>query len=128
MAALTTISREMGVAEQMRNEGGILSAVALPALAGRIVSNWSQTSMIGGVVVSVIGVAAAIFSSNFMAAAGFGVAAIISMAGIFIADSAMRAQEWKEAMERFQGEKMFLEVQTRKMDLVQKNIKAESDR
>jgi len=123
MATLVTSSTDVRLAEQIRNEGGFINAIA-----GRAVSNWPQFTMIAGLVISIVGVAASVFTSNFMAAAGFGAAALISLAGLFIADSAIRAEQWKENVERLQKEKFFFNERTNVMVSLQKDIKSNSDR
>lgn len=98
-------------------ERNISSAMgnAAPLLSARRISGCSQTTMMISVVVAVVGVAMSIFSQNMPAAIGFGCQCIISIIGVFVAESAFEGERMLGAISELNQQNSVLQQQTEKM-------------
>ena len=108
--------------------GGSLAAAVMPSLAGRSVTSYAQSFMIVGIIISVIGVAAAIFTSSILAGVGFGLAGIVSVIGVFVAQSAFEGEQLQNAIAQLNLQNAFLDDQRIRLDSASKFLKGENDR
>lgn len=117
--AISAIGMEAGasIAQKVsRKEGGIGSGC-----------NWSQMVMLAGVALSVAGVAFAFFSSNTLAMYGFGALGIVSIIGVFVAQSALEAEQLETSISELNDQNAFLQAQAHRVHVTIRSVKNERD-
>jgi chromosome segregation ATPase len=118
----------VSVLASARQESAAVAAAVIPSLAGRSVTGWTHSFMMLGVAVAIVGVAASIFTGTMMATVGFGALGVVSLVGVFVAQSAMEGEMLQNSISQLNEQNAFLDDQTKKMDGAFKTIKKENEK
>jgi chromosome segregation ATPase len=118
----------VSVMTSARQESIAVAATVIPSLAGKSVTGWTHSFMMLGVAVAVVGVAASIFTGTMMATVGFGALGVVSLVGVFVAQSAMEGEMLQNSISQLNEQNAFLDDQTKKMDGAFKTIKKENEK
>lgn len=123
VTTITTASPAVAKEEESSIAGNVF-----PSIGGRMVSSWSQSIMIAGIVVAVIGVAAAVFTSSVFAAVGFALLGVISALGVYVAQNAFEGEQLQNSIAQLNRQNSFLDEQTGKIEGTSRLIIAENAR
>ena len=123
----SNVSLASAAPAMISHEGAAIAAAVVPSLAGRSITSYAQSFMIAGIIISVIGVALAIFTSVLLTGVGFGFAGIVSVIGVFIAQSAFEGEQLQNSIAQLKGQNAFLEDQRVKLDAAIILLKGEND-
>jgi chromosome segregation ATPase len=115
-------------AQLARAEIGAASSYAIPFLASSKYSGCSQTVMMIATVAAVIGVAMSIFSQNIPAIIAFSSMGLISIMGVFIAESALEGEKLEGALNELKKQNFLLKEHTGRMTAAVKSINSENTR
>ncbi|MCX6990868.1 MAG: hypothetical protein NTX49_07400 [Chlamydiae bacterium] len=110
------------------HEGAAIASAVVPSLAGRSITSYAQSFMIAGIIISVMGVAAAIFTSALLTGVGFGLAGIVSVIGVFVAQSAFEGEQLQNSIAQLNLQNAFLDGQRLRLDSSVTLLKGENDR
>ena len=109
-------------------EGLAVASAVVPSLAGHSVTSYAQSFMIAGIIISVIGVATAIFTTSILVGVGFGLAGIVSIVGVFVAQSAFEGEQLQNSIAQLSRQNVFLEDQRIRLDSACRLLQGENDR
>jgi chromosome segregation ATPase len=123
----TNVSLASAAPAIVSHKGVAIAAAVVPSLAGRSITSYAQSFMIAGIIISVIGVAAAIFTSVLLTGVGFGFAGIVSVIGVFVAQSAFEGEQLQNSITQLKGQNAFLDDQRVKLDACITLLKREND-
>jgi chromosome segregation ATPase len=111
-----------------KQEGLSLFGSALSSAGARSVTGLPQTVMMMGLVVAVVGVAMAVFTSNTVAGAGFGVCGVVSLMGLYIVSTAEALERMQQSVDKLNKQELFFQGQTRLIDQAFRSVSKDTER
>jgi prefoldin subunit 5 len=84
--------------------------------------------MMMGLIVAVAGVAMAVFTSNTVAGAGFGVCGVVSLMGLYIVSTAEALERMQQSVEKLNKQELFFQGQTKLIDQAFKSVTRDTDK